>query len=234
LTVAEAAIEYGLRGYRVHPCRADKRPLTRWSQAATSDAKLIAAMWRRWPDALIGLRTGNGLVVVDDDRGLAEPDPSLATTLTAHTRSRGWHYFYTSAEPVACSVGVVAPGIDVRGENGYVIAPPSEGWSWINAAPVLELPEVIRVELQRHRTAASRPGGGFEPREFVPAGERHGYLLSFAGWLVANELAETYDDVVAETLDHAAMVCEPPDSDRSRRSHVEGIARWVLRAEGRS
>jgi hypothetical protein len=228
----EAAVALAERGFRVHPCGEDKRPLTRWSQTATNDPAAAAKLWTRQPDALIAVATGGGLVVVDDDRGLADPDPSLAGTLTSRTRSRGHHHWYTSTEDIGCSVGVVAPGIDIRARGGFVIAPPSRGWSWLDAsAPIQPLPAVLLAAIQRHNNPVNGQRRGFEPRTHVPAGQRHGYLLSFAGFLVANELAETFEDVVAETMEHAAQVCEPPDSEQSRRRHVEGIARWVLRAE---
>ena len=238
VSMLEAAVDLGQRGFRVHPCRPeDKRPYTRWTHTATTDADSIAAMWRRHPDALIAIRTGDGLVVVDDDRGRPQPDPSLPPTLVARTRSRGWHYYYRCHTPVGNAVGIL-PGIDLRGENGYVIAPPSPGWEWHwglldgwASAPML--PELFKVAAARLNN--ERAGRRFEVREHVPAGERHDYLVRYAGW-AAQEMDLTDTEALTEEIfEHALTVCEPWPADHLRtvRRNLRKMARWVLEVEAR-
>jgi putative DNA primase/helicase len=103
-------------------------------KAATTDARQIEEWWRKWPDANIGIATGavSGVIVLDIDgrQGLetlkkliAERGP-LSPTHAVKT-ARGWHlYFRTPASGIAipCSSG---NGLDVRGDGGYVVAPPS-------------------------------------------------------------------------------------------------------------
>jgi Bifunctional DNA primase/polymerase, N-terminal len=45
-------------------------------------------------------------------------------TLTVKTM-RGWHLYFTTAEPVPCSTSRIAPKVDIKGDGGYVAAPPS-------------------------------------------------------------------------------------------------------------
>lgn len=233
MTLLEAAVDLGKQGFRVHPCRpSDKRPYTQWTQTATTDADSIRAMWRRHPDALIAIRTGDGLVVVDDDRAMVEPDPSLPPTLIARTRSRGWHYYYRCPTPVGNAVGIL-PGVDLRGQNGYVIAPPSPGWEWANDHAMTPLPELFKVAAARRASEAS--GRRFEIRAHVPAGERHDYLVRYAGWIVKELDLDTVNDLSFELEDHATLVCEPwsPHHWEDVRRNLRKIARWVLEVDAR-
>lgn len=106
-------------------------------KAATTDAEQLAAWWSKWPRANIGLATGE-LVVFDLDGAEAieafrdlfrdhdARDDAFTTIVT--TGSGGLHFYYRlseGSEPVRNSASRIGPGIDVRGEGGYVLAPPS-------------------------------------------------------------------------------------------------------------
>jgi hypothetical protein len=67
--------------------------------------------------------------------------------ITRQSRSsRGLHlWFKAPVLPISNSTGRIAAGIDVRGEGGYVVAPPSvhpDGptYTWVNDAPIVEAP----------------------------------------------------------------------------------------------
>jgi hypothetical protein len=121
-----------------------KHPLVRWADKATIDPGQIASWWGSWkPDANIGVPTGqrSGLVVVDIDRQhdghatrktLEAAGQVFPATLAARTRNGGWHFVYAAPEGVrvpnttAALAGVGdTPGIDVRGDGGYIIVAPS-------------------------------------------------------------------------------------------------------------
>ncbi len=150
-----AALRYAARGWPVLPChhitgdgcscrRPDcsspgKHPRTPTGfREASSSATQIRQWWRRWPHANIGIRTGapSGLVVLDVDpghggvdtlRSLIKQHGPLPRGLRARTGSGGWHlYFAHPGTPVPNSAGRLGPGLDVRGDGGYVIAPPSD------------------------------------------------------------------------------------------------------------
>lgn len=91
----------------------------------------IRLWWRRWPDAGIGLRTGDRFDVVDVDGGAEALDrldaaaPKVAGVITGPLvlTGNGLHLY---VEPTGCGnrAGLV-DGIDWRGDGGYVVAPPS-------------------------------------------------------------------------------------------------------------
>lgn|SRR3990167_3587541 len=134
------ALEYASRGWYVFPCRG-KVPLTHngFKEASIDPAK-ITAWWTQWPDANIAMATGkiSGVIVVDVDiKKGAGGDESLFVleskfgklpdTPQSRTPSGGRHYFfkYPSGYEIPCKVGI-EKGIDIRGDGGYVILPPSK------------------------------------------------------------------------------------------------------------
>jgi hypothetical protein len=121
-----------------------KHPATRHGvHDATTDSVLIREWWRRSPGANVGIATGSasGLIVVDVDlpkggreslQALVAAGRQLTPTLTSHTGGRGLHLFYDRPEvSIPNAVGRLPgvpealPGIDLRGDGGYVVAPPS-------------------------------------------------------------------------------------------------------------
>lgn len=101
---------------------------------ASADPAQLAEWARLWPDANIGRLTGYGLVVLDVDAGkgglerLAELEAvhvALPTTQTVRTGGGGLHLWFRVPAPHGNGRGVLPKGIDVRGDGGYVVAPPS-------------------------------------------------------------------------------------------------------------
>ena len=155
-TLLKAALAYARRGVPVLPCEpGGKRPLTYngfWD--ASADPRHVAAWWDRWPDANLGVPTGerSGLLVLDIDPGAGGPE-SLAALERAHgafpktaktrTGGGGVHIFfvYPATQEVRNSAGKLGPGLDVRGEGGYVIVPPSRTrgvYEWLDRTPLAQ------------------------------------------------------------------------------------------------
>ena len=135
------------------PCEpGGKTPLTYngfWD--ATTDPRRVEIWWDRWPYANVGVPTGerSGLLVLDVDPRDGGPQSLVALerahgplprTARARTGGGGVHvYFrYPAGEEVRNSAGRLGPGLDVRGEGGYVVAPPSRtrsAYDWLDRAP---------------------------------------------------------------------------------------------------
>lgn len=122
--------------------------------AATTDIGRLAAMCQARPGGMLALRTGapSGTVVVDvdpDHGGRIDPDRMPRTACVA-TGSGGWHLYYRHpGTPVLCSQGRLAQGVDVRGDGGYVVLPPSihpatkRPYRWVGSHPVVEMPPAL-------------------------------------------------------------------------------------------
>lgn len=133
-----AAEKYARRGWLVFPCAPrGKTPLTvRGVKDASADPEAILARWGQWPGANIGVATGaeSGFFALDVDgrcgaeslRALEKRHGPLPETVEARTGGGGRHLFFrcTSAG-VRNSVGKLGHGLDIRGNGGYVIVPPS-------------------------------------------------------------------------------------------------------------
>ena len=135
------------------PCEpGGKTPLTYnglWD--ASADSRRIEAWWRRWPYANVGVPAGehSGLLVLDVDprdggpqslAALQRAHGPLPRTARARTGSGGAHFYfqYPAGEEVRNSAGRLGPGLDVRGEGGYVVVPPSRtrsAYEWLDRAP---------------------------------------------------------------------------------------------------
>ncbi|MCA1832901.1 MAG: bifunctional DNA primase/polymerase [Actinobacteria bacterium] len=107
-------------------------------RAATTEEAQVRQWWGRWPDANVAVRTGavSGLVVldVDPDHGgddslerISDRFGPLPDGRLVRTGSGGRHFYF--AHPggtVRNDAGRrLGPGLDIRGDGGYVIAPPS-------------------------------------------------------------------------------------------------------------
>jgi len=230
--IAAAAVGFAAAGRVVFPVdvEAGKRPRVRWGQLQPGPwhELQVRCWWRKWRDAGIGLRTGDGLAVIDiDPRHGGQIDPSWPATLTARTRSGGWHLYYRAAVPVRCSAGVVAPGVDVRGEGGFVVAPPTPGWSWLNDAALAELPR-LRAEERgasgRRMSGTTGTGQRFEILDEVAEGGRNQYLARMVGWLLSQGIGP--DDAEALVEDYNAVACKPPLDCDEVSAIVASIARY--------
>ena len=139
LELADAALAYAAAGVPVFPCVPDgKRPLTRHGLLdATTDRRRVARWWRRWPEANIGLPTGEKVEVVDVDRrpagsGFVALERARTAGLTdgwagiVRTPSQGLHLYYPP-QPGRPQRSWAEPDVhvDFRGTGGYVLVPPS-------------------------------------------------------------------------------------------------------------
>lgn len=142
--ILESALEYAEAGLAVFPVkRSDKSPYTSHGlKEASKDADTIRRWWKQFPDANIGIACGEasgGLLVVDVDIKPSENkhgDEYLKSwealhgdfpqTVCAKTGSGGLHIYLKAKNLDQYKNTVDAiPGVDIRGDGAYVVAPPS-------------------------------------------------------------------------------------------------------------
>lgn len=232
------AIEYARRGWPVFPC-AGKKPLTPkgFKDAVTSE-KQISAWWSKYPDANIGVATGeiSGITVIDIDiknnvngfhtlktQGL---DPIDWTGPAQITGSGGRQYFFKYKKNIRTTTGGnFFPGVDVRNDGGYIIVPPSihpsgNPYEWItDQGPDAELPEAP-VEFEQ----MFRKREDFAIPEKTPAGSRNDTLASLAGTLRRTGASQ---DLILITLQEAnKKICEPPLPDSEVAKIAGSISKY--------
>ena len=227
-----AALSYAVWGFSVIPLvTKDKRPLIAWEdhQQRKAAEEEIKAWWWEWPDANVGIVTGaiSSLVVIDLDSAKAKnklkellPGYDLTTVPRSRT-GKGWQLFFKHPGVTISNRAGVIPGLDVRGDGGYVVAPPSihpngKDYKWevpING----ELPK-LPVELfklisspnasnengyrERFKTAEALAG--------VPEGQRDETIFRLACKLRSADVPE---DMASTLILEAAGNCHPPFSE---------------------
>lgn len=215
---------------------------------ATSDPAQIAAWFEPARLINLGVATGapSGFWCLDVDGAdgmhtmaeLERRHGPLPVTVTGCTGGGGLHLLWRLPErqAIGCRVGV-APGVDVRGNDGYIVAPPSMHtsgrryrWHPERGTHQVELGEapqwLVDLALGRGRTTT---GGGTSAtlgallRRPCPEGGRNNTCARLAGHLLDHGI---HPEAATEILiAWSARRCEPPMTDREIRRTVLSIHR---------
>lgn len=242
----QAARAYLRRGWSVIPVRAGaKRPLIAWQpfQERLPTAGELDGWFARWPDANVGVVTGavSSLVVLDvdprhgGDVGLAQLEQRhgpLPDTVEAASGGGGRHlYFAHPGGTVHNRVGLAA-GVDLRGDGGLIIVPPSlhpsgrrYRWQFGHGPDEIDLAP-LPPWLQQKQGERSRHAPGYWRellRHGVDEGTRNDAVASLAGHLLWHGLDP--DAVTELLLCWNRVRCNPPLSDAEVVRTVESINR---------
>ena len=163
---------YALRGWRVLPIKpGEKRPpMGAWQKAATVDTAMIDKWWTElYRDHGIGIATGraSGIFVLDvdvaedkaGDETLADLEArygELPDTPTVETPSGGAHYYFKIPDGIEIRNDAgrrLGQGLDIRGEGGQVVAPPTaravDAYEWVGETWRLEPADAPRWLIER-------------------------------------------------------------------------------------
>lgn len=244
---AEVAKRYVALGWSTLPLRPrDKRPLIPWAhlQNKRPSEDDIAEWFRRWPDANIGIVTGevSNLIVLDVDpkhggdvalERLERRYRPLPITVEAITGGGGRHLYFTHPGLLTRNRAGLAQGIDLRGDGGYIVAPPSihpsgGSYEWVpghrpDEIALAPFPRWLIAPIHGARIGRSVSDWRLLVREGVAEGQRNSTIASLTGHLLWHNV----DPCVALELMLAwnRMRCRPPLDDAEVADVVASITK---------
>ncbi len=242
----DAAIEYAKKGFAVFPLKyRDKVPLTRnGCKDATTDAAQIKAWWQKYPNANIGLATGsvsqNVFVIdldIDEDRGIdgyhsledwQREHGDFPETWTAITGRGGYHLYYRGNGKVKNRAGII-DGVDIRGNGGYVVAPPSihkngNRYEWEYSPDEFEIAKADNNVEYFLNHDDQKQSAAFTMPNIVAAGQRNQMLFRFACMMQAKGASD--QSVFAATMAENESSCSPPLTEQEVKVIVASATRY--------
>jgi hypothetical protein len=243
--LGQSAIRLAERGLQVFPCRPRaKQPATRNGlKDAKTDAQAIERAWRASPELNVAVATGavSGVVVLDVDgdlgfdslHDLEDQHDELPTTKSLTTPSGGQHFWFKHpGVEIRNTAGFPGPGLDVRGDGGYVLVPPSVGTNGVaytvdEEAPPAHMPTWLTEMLRRYQAKADQALQGSTDwpaflNDAPSQGERDARMTKYVGHLfrVGMDAREVF--ATAALLN---AVSKPPLADKQLKKIVQSIAR---------
>jgi len=236
LTPLSGALNCAARGWRVFPLIVGgKKPAFEgWQDWATTNQDQIRRYANENPNANWGVYAGaSGLLIVDLDRKAGVDGEASFLTLEARfgalpssfrvrSPSGGLHIYCKGRGPNSTSK--IGPGIDTRGQGGYVVAPgsvtPQGDYIVERDDPVCEVPAWVLEQLETKKEALSRPDDSCVPGS-ISEGNRDHELTRWAGVLRGQGL--TVKELEIALLAVNAERCSPPLEE----SQVLKIARSI-------
>ena len=244
--LGEAALDYAKRGLAVFPLAENSKVpcIAEGFKKATTDLEQIRAWWEYRPHCNIGIATGGmsgGLVVIDCDYDEARGEDGMQS-VRSHEASEGpfpdgacvstprggEHLYFIADEPFDCSTNA-DKGVDIRGDGGYVVAPPSVHpnggvYEWDMHIDDYGIPKADKSVLSFIRKLqAARKGEPFKLPDEIKQGERNDVLFKLA---CSMQSKGDDDDVI-----HAYCIavnqarCRPPMSN----SEVDTVVSQALK-----
>lgn len=241
-TMLDAALSYARQGLAVFPLvEGAKNPATaNGFKNASTDEEAIRSWWGKNHNYNIGIACGNGTLVIDLDVDEAKGEDGTATlrkwegehgklpeTATAVTGRGGMHMLYHVDGEARCSANPKL-GVDVRGDGGYIVAPPSihpngTRYEWERDprerevadadANVMAFIEFVQGKKDDDgNKALSIPGE-------IESGGRNNTLFKMACSLQSKGLSNSA--ILAAVMAENAEKCNPPLSNNEVRRLVE-------------
>lgn len=238
----EWALYYASMGLAVFPLRPkDKRPATvNGCKAATTNKEQIADWWDKHPDSNIGIATGRlsgGLVVVDLDidesKGIdgyeslkewQRENGELPETWQSITGRGGYHMLYMSTSGHKNRVGLY-DGVDIRGEGGYIVAPPSihpngRKYEWEQGPDEFAIAQADRrvADFLKGTVPVKQEKQDVPPMEKIPEGCRTDAMVRLVGRLKGDGLTD--GAIRAAVREENEKLCVPPLTERELEKTV--------------
>jgi hypothetical protein len=232
------ALEYLAQGWSVIPLAPKNKIciLNTWKpyQYARATEEEIRSWWAINPEANIGIITGaiSGIFALDVDgqegleslKGKALPPTPVTKT------GKGNHYIFKLPKgfEIKNSARKIGPGLDIRGEGGYIVAPPSihasgTKYEWLIQDYPAEAPEWLLNAIKEERpteSAAKSQDWIIQALRGIPKGQRDDTFTSLVGhWTNAGLSIEEQ----TEFLHMVNARCNPPETEKDFEALVKRI-----------
>lgn len=233
-----AALRYARKGWSVFPLDG-KHPFagTHGHREATTSRTQIKSWWREWPEANVGIACSStsGPIVVDVDGPIGEKslnklklDLPETREATSQRLKRRHIYFDPPQDGTTIKRMLkVWPDLDILGDGGYVVAPPSvhpktgKNYKWINRLDLEPFPKEL---LQRIIAVRSNGNGQAAPLpDRIGEGRRDDLLTSLAGSMRRRGASE--EAILAALREENNTRCDPPMEDSQVRKIARSIAK---------
>ena len=246
---AEASKMLGL-GMCLHPVKPKGKEaiLQGWPKKATNNREQLERWAKQFLDCnwaiATGPKSGTFVVDVDGEEGaetlecwMQEHGSLWAHTLTVSTgKGRHLYFGFPVGAGIRNSAKTVAPGIDIRADGGYVVAPGSTHpsgsvYEIVEDLPLAEPEEwlldlvlnpPLKVQAPRAETALVTVSQVSEVT--IPEGGRNSYLISHAGVMRHKNISPAA--IRAALLEENATKCNPPLSEREVIAIAESVCRY--------
>ena len=211
---------------------------------ATTDQSIMRSWWSRCPNANVGILTGqrSGFVVLDVDpqhggsKTLSDLEGRfgrLPKTLVSRTGNGGRHIlFQHPGYYVKTKQGALGAGLDIKGDGGYIVAPPSlhrsgqhyrwEGSGPLSAFQIAPLPAWIVKRLEK--AEGKQPGKARTSAQRIPEGQRNTALTSLGGAMRRQGMCQ--EAIESALLAENRRRCTPPLSDTEVKRIAASVARY--------
>lgn len=211
------------------PKNKQKEPIWEPFQTRQATDEEIEGWWTKEPKALIGIVTGriSGIAVIDIDSKLVSDIPLAFkeyTDIPTVSTPRGFHFYFKYHEGITNTVNIGGKKVDIRGEGGYVVAPPSKlengkQYKWIFSLQkgLPEFPLQIfgqpGSQLEKRNDNSVRISG-----ETFIEGRRDNDIFHLACNLVRGG---TPEHEIRQAISKFAQACDPPFPEKEAQIKVD-------------
>lgn len=233
----EYATKYLRLGFSIIPVGTNKKPLLKWEeyQKRKPTQEEVSNWADKYKNLNIGIVTGSisGIVAVDIEAGGSTAN--LPMTILSQTGGGGYHFFYKHPQKPVKNAVRIKDKTDIRGDGGYVIAPPSlhksgNTYKWLRSPEqyqFAELPQWIlitnvendKVKIDWQKLITSE----------TPEGTRNNTATQLVGKLLYHLPSELWEDGAWPALKEWNInQNKPPLTEQELRATFESISKREL------
>ncbi len=239
------AMYYQMCGLSIIPVGKNKKPLIlSWKKYMDERASLaqVVEWWDMWPEANPAVITGriSGIVALDLDKkhNRTSKEFSIPTTACAKSGNGGEHFFFRYPENshVKSGSAILGDGVDIRGDGGYILLPPSVNetgglYEWIITLELQEFLAEMPEWLKKVTISNSIDKRWLSGKDGVSEGSRNETATSMAGKIISSTPAELWESIGWEHLKIWNQKCVPPMVEKELRGIWENIIRLHIQGE---